>query len=130
MVLSKARCVELVVVTLATYSYALEKAWGLRDALEKAGLCDPSQVLGMGETGLGNALKAAGYDRGGITYIIAPRLLALMDAIQEGKLDALEVHLKQRNEGDFRKILEGVKGFGPTASKLAWALMLPVEAKR
>ncbi|MCK6512599.1 hypothetical protein L6R29_21930 [Myxococcota bacterium] len=130
MLLSKSRCVELVVVTLATYSYALEKAWGLRDALEKAGLCDPLRVLGMDGTGLGNALKAAGYDRGGITHIIAPRLLALMGAIQEGKLDALEVHLKQRNEGDFRKLLEGVKGFGPTASKLAWALMSPAEAKR
>ncbi len=125
--LSKARCVELVVVTLATYSYALEKAWGLREALEDAGLCDPAHVLGMDERALGNALKEAGYDRGGITYIIAPRLLALMDAIQAGRLDALDEHLKQRDEGAFRKVVESVKGFGPTASKLAWALMLPVE---
>lgn len=126
MALSKARCVELVVVTLATYSYALEKAWGLREALEEAGLCDPARVLGMDETALGNALKAAGYDRGGITYIIAPRLLALMKAIQAGTLDTVEEYLKQRDEAAFRKVVESVKGFGPTASKLAWALMLPV----
>ena len=125
--LSKAQCSELVVTALATYSYSLEKAWGLRESLQSAGLCEPAKVLKMDEQTLGNSLKTAGYDRGGITYIIAPRLLELMGAIQTGTLDALEKHLKSRDEKAFRSLLETVKGFGPTASKLAWELMSPAK---
>ena len=44
MALSEERIVELVVATLATYAYSLEKAWALKDSLQTAKLCDPIAV--------------------------------------------------------------------------------------
>ncbi len=43
MALSDEQVLELVVATLATYQYSLEKAWALRDALRAGGLCDRAQ---------------------------------------------------------------------------------------
>ena len=62
----------LVVAALATYSYSLKKAWALREGLRKAELFDSKRVAKQTAQQVGNALKKAGYDRGGITYIITP----------------------------------------------------------
>ena len=114
---------DLTVATLATYNYGLEKAWALREALAAAGLCEPARVVGRSVEEVGNALKAAGYDRGGITYIIAPRLVSLMGAVGAGRLDPLAAAVAAGDEGAFAATLTGVKGFGPKAAKVAWALV-------
>jgi len=121
--LTEEQGVELVVATLATYSYSLEKAWALRDSLRSAGLCDPAAVAGQDVAGLGNALKEAGYDRGGITYIIAPRLISLMNAIRSGALDPLAGFLEKNDEDGFCSALGAIKGFGPKSARIAWELM-------
>jgi len=127
--LSEKHVVKLVVATLATYSYSLEKAWSLRDALKAAGLCDPSWVAGQDEQTVGNALKAAGYDRGGITYIIAPRLVSLMNAVRAGELDALVGFLDRGNADGFCETLGALKGFGPKSARIAWELMASSGAR-
>jgi len=116
---------DLVVATLATYNYRLEKAWALREALAAVGLADPAQVAGRSAEEVGNTLKAAGYDRGGITYIIAPRLVALMEAAASGALDPLADALASGDEAAFAACLTAVQGFGPKAAWTAWALMHP-----
>jgi len=116
---------DLVVATLATYNYRLEKAWALRGSLQAAGLTDPTQVVGSTAEEVGNALKAAGYDRGGITYIIAPRLVSLLEAAVSGELDPLAAAVSDRDEAAFAATLTDVKGFGPTAARVAWMLMGP-----
>lgn len=129
MALSDEQVLELVVATLATYQYSLEKAWALRDALRAGGLCDPSAVAHMDVADLGNALKTAGYDRGGITYIIAPRVLNLMEAIQAGKLDSVPGSLAEGDQEAFSDTLCNVKGFGPKAALVAWQLMAPTGSE-
>ncbi len=88
----------------------------------------PSAVARMDVAELGNALKAAGYDRGGITYIIAPRVLNLMEAIQAGKLDSVPGSLAEGDQEAFSDTLCKVKGFGPKAALVAWQLMAPSRA--
>ncbi|MDF1543233.1 MAG: hypothetical protein P1P71_08970 [Anaerosomatales bacterium] len=121
--------VELVVGTLATYQYSLDKAWALRDALLSSGLCDPATVVAMDVADIGNALKAAGYDRGGITYIIAPRVRSLMEAVQAGTLDSIAEALSSGDQDAFSETLCSVKGFGPKAAFVAWQLMAPTRSE-
>jgi hypothetical protein len=123
MALSEQNLVELVVATLATYQYSLERAWALAEPLQDAGLCDPSRVAGRDPVDVGNALKAAGYDRGGITYIISPRIVSLMQAVTDGSLDDLTSHVEHRDRDAFGSTLLSVHGFGPKAVEMAWALM-------
>lgn len=123
MTLTQDQRLDLVVATLATYNYGLEKAWELRERLGAAGLDDPTRVAGRSVEEVGNALKVAGYDRGGITYIIAPRLVSLMEALGEGRLDPLATALASGDEAAFSACLTTVKGFGPKAAKTAWALV-------
>lgn len=123
MPLTEDQQLDLVVATLATYSYPLEKAWQLREALRSAGFADPATWLGKKVEEVGNALKAAGYDRGGITYIIAPRVISLMEAVAAGQLDVLGASKTLRSRDTFCAELSKVKGFGPKSSGLAWELM-------
>ena len=75
------------------------------------------------EATVGNLMKAAGYDRGGITYIIAPRLISLMTAVQSGQLDGLATSIHSNDETAFCKQIESVKGFGPKTAQIAWMLL-------
>jgi hypothetical protein len=108
---------------LATYSYPLEKAWALRDKLRKARLTDPAWVTSRDVQEIGNSLKAADYDRGGITYIIAPRVMSLSQAVASGRLDSLPGHLAAGHKDAFVAALQQVKGFGPKSAGLAWELL-------
>lgn len=115
----------LVVAVLAVYQYSLEKAWDLRDGLRKAGLFEPESVVGKEEAQIGNLMKRAGYDRGGITYIIAPRLIGLMEAIQRGDLDELPGFVAAGDREGAVAIITSIKGFGPKSADSAWELMKP-----
>ncbi len=123
MVLSEDQRINLVVALLAGYSYSLEKAWILRARLRSVGLANPETIVHKDVAAVGNLMKAAGYDRGGITYIIAPRLISLMVAVQSGQLDGLAASIHNNDEAAFCKQIEGVKGFGPTTAQIAWMLL-------
>ncbi|MDF1788862.1 MAG: hypothetical protein P1U82_23580 [Verrucomicrobiales bacterium] len=123
MALNEDQRLDLVVAVLATYSYSLENAWALRKKLKEVGLVDPKNVVGKDEGEVGNLMKKAGYDRGGITYIIAPRLISLMEAVKAGELDLLAKQIASKNEKAFLECLSKVKGFGPKSCAVAWELM-------
>jgi hypothetical protein len=113
---------DLVIAMLATYQFPLERAWALREPLAAAGLMTPEVVLALDTGELGNALKEVGYDRGGVTYIIAPRLRSLLAAARGGLVDELAQRVAARDEAGFRRRLEAVDGFGPKGSGIAWDL--------
>ncbi len=123
MELSEDQRINLVVALLAGYSYSLENAWILRERLRSVGLANPETIFHKDVAAVGNLMKAVGYDRGGITYIIAPRLISLMVAVQFGQLDGLAASINNNDEAAFCKQIEGVKGFGPTTAQIAWMLL-------
>lgn len=123
MPLSEDQRLDLVIAILAGYSYALEDAWKHKDKLRAARVADPAAVLGLDDAAVGNLLKGAGYDRGGITYIIAPRVRALMECLSNGTLDGLDATIKSQREADFSALFSRVKGVGPKTAQLAWALV-------
>ncbi|MDF1667664.1 MAG: hypothetical protein P1V97_38360 [Planctomycetota bacterium] len=116
MALSEDQRLDLVVAVLATYNYSLEKAWALKAQLKDVGLGNPKIVLGKDEGEVGNLMKKAGY-------IIAPRVVSLMEAINSGDLDPLAKHIASKKEKLFLDCLGKVKGFGPKSCKVAWELM-------
>ncbi|MBN1947322.1 MAG: hypothetical protein JW797_16755 [Bradymonadales bacterium] len=115
----------LVIAALATYSYSLEKAWELRGAVRQAGLGDTGRVAGLGVQEVGNLMKQAGYDRGGITYIIAPRIISLAQAAQSGQLDGLYDLVARNAREEAVGLIGSVKGFGPKSGGIAWELIKP-----
>lgn len=118
----------LVVSALATYNYSLDRAWTLLPALRSQGLLDPSRVAGGDAGDVGNRLKAAGYDRGGITYIVAPRLITLMEAVASGVLDALPSLAAAGDRDAASALVCTVKGMGPRTALLVWELLSSGEA--
>lgn len=113
---------DLALAALAAYNYDLDRAVALREPLANAGLLDPERVLGLDVGDLGNALKAAGYDRGGVTYIIAPRLQSLMAAARDGAIDRARDRLNAADPEGFGAAVREIKGFGPKAAELAWRI--------
>ena len=98
--------------------------------MQKANLCDPIAVSRLDEYDVGNALVAAGYDRGGITFIISPRICSLMEAVRSGELDLLKEYLERGDRDAFCATLEAVNGFGPKSAMVAWGLMAPAKQRR
>jgi len=113
---------DLALAALAAYNYDLDRALALRAPLASAGLLSPERVLALDVGDLGNALRAAGYDRGGVTYIIAPRLQELMRAATDGALDPLPRLLAAGDREAFAVAIRKIKGFGPKAAELAWRI--------
>ena len=113
----------LLVAVLATYSYPLDKAWALREAMRRQGLGELAKVATSSVEQVGNQLKAAGYDRGGINYILAPRLIALAKDAEAGALAKLPQLVSTRAKDEAITLLESLHGFGPKAAELAWQLL-------
>jgi hypothetical protein len=123
--LSEDQRLNLVISILAGYSYPIYSAWNLKEKLRSAGFADPAIALGRDDATIGNLLKSAGYDRGGITYIIAPRVRSLMEAIASGSLKGLDAAISSNQEANFCKLLLNVKGIGPKTAQIAWMLTQP-----
>ena len=125
MTLSTIQFDSLLVALLATYNYSLRKAWELRDKLRRSGLCDPDFVLSQDVEQVGNLLRQAGYDRGGITYIIAPRVISLMGALKSGHFDTLPMLVEKQDKQKLVDLVVKVKGMGPRTADLVWELLKP-----
>lgn len=115
----------LLSAVLATYNYPLDRAWGLLDGLRAQGLCDPDSVAGWSEQEVGTRLKAAGYDRGGVTWIVAPRVAALMEAVAGGRFARLGELVAAGDREGVTALVVGVKGMGPKSARLVWELLGP-----
>ena len=108
---------------LSVNNYCVEAAWELLPGLRKEGLLDPKKVVTIKTPEIAHRLVAAGYNRGGITDIVAPRLQALMSAVRNGDLGHLPGALENRNKREFSTILQRVPGVGPSVAETAWLLL-------
>lgn len=120
---------DLVVAVLAVNSYPVTRTWALLPRLRAAYLLDPARVAGSDAEGVVRGLRCAGYDRGGITDIVGPRLHSLMPHIQEGSLDALDDAVAARDEGAVRELFVNVPGIGPRVFGTAWMLLTSDRAE-
>jgi len=114
---------DLVVALLAVNSYPATLAWALLPRLRAAHLLDPAEVARKEAVDLVDGLRRAGYDRGGITDIVGPRLHALMVRIRAGGLDALDAAVAADDKSAARDLLLDVPGVGPRVFETAWLLL-------
>ncbi len=112
----------LVSALLAVNFYPVDRAYGLMPAFAERGLLDPQRVAAMPQPELIEAMRAAGYERGGFLPILSFRLYKLMEAIATGSLAALPGLAAADKKAEFVAALAAVEGFGPTTAETAWAL--------
>ena len=118
---------DLFVALLSINNHSVTKTWDQLPRLRDAGLTEPKRVAGMEPDLLSARLKAAGYDRGKITDILAPRLKALMMQVDRGQLDSLADLVAAKDEGGVKKILLAIDGVGPRVAATAWMLLSSAE---
>ena len=110
MTLSQKYVTDLVVATLSVNSYPVTWTWELLPALEEHGLLDPIRVAARDPGELIDALELAGYARGKITWIVAPRLQTLMSEVGAGKLDGLSEAVTAGDEAAATELLTAIRG--------------------
>lgn len=123
MALSPDQVADLLVAALAVNSYPVAQAWSLLPALRGEGLADPAAVVALRNEEIVERLERAGYRRGQVNFIVAPRLHELMQAIHHGRLAALPGLVTSRNEATAIELLRTVPGVGPKVSARAWQLL-------
>lgn len=108
---------------LAVNAYGLEKAYALLPAFRKAGLTDPKWVAKASLEDIMARLHEAGYHRGMLAEMMAGRLLDLMKAVAEGKLDALNDLVARRDQEGATSLLCTIRGIGPKVAADVWMLV-------
>jgi len=108
---------------LSVNNYSVTDAWALLPALRGAGLSDAALVASMEQSEIVARLKTAGYDRGKITEILAPRLQALMRAVEDGVLDGVSTIVEAEDREGLRALLLPIPGVGPRVLETAWMLL-------
>ena len=117
----------LVVALICVNHYSLEAGWKLRGDLRREGLAAPRTTAKLGIAAVAEALERAGYKRGRINEIVAPRVVALMKAVEAGQLRGVSSAVRSRNERSFGDLLQSVWGFGPRSIANAWLLLTPAQ---
>jgi len=123
MKLSQKHITDLVVAALSVNSYPATWTWELLPALGDGGILNPSKVAALDVGDLIDALEAAGYKRGKITWIVAPRLHTLMSKVADGELDGLTAAVEAKDEETVKALLTAVRGVGPRVAATAWMLL-------
>jgi hypothetical protein len=113
----------LVVPLLAVNRFGLEKVYALLPALRNGGLTSPNLVAKKDVGDVMMRLCHAGYDRGMLTEMMAGRLVSLMNAVIEGKLDYLNDFVTNNKRDEALALLCTVNGIGPAVAKDAWVLL-------
>ncbi len=108
---------------LSVNNYPVTDAWALLPSLRAAGLFDAVLVASMEQSEIVARLKMAGYDRGKITEILAPRLQALMRAVEGGELDGVSTIVEAEDREGLRALLLPIPGVGPRVFETAWMLL-------
>lgn len=114
---------DLVTALLAVNSYPITRVWEILPGLREASLCEVEKVVAMDNEEVVKRLRSAGYDRGKVTQILAPRLRALMMKAQAGALDELSIAIENRDFELASRILLPVPGVGPRVVETAWLLL-------
>jgi hypothetical protein len=123
MELSQKHVEDLLVAVLSVNNYAVTKTWELLPGLRQSGLTDPMAVADMDAAAVLRRLQSAGYVRGGITDIVAPRVQTLMARVASGELDMLPGLVDAGRRDDARQVLLRLDGVGPRVAATAWMLL-------
>ena len=123
MTLSQRHLEDIVLGLLSVNSYPVAASFEILPNLRSRGLLDPEKVMAMDVREVAAHLFDAGYRRGGITDIIAPRLQKLMVAIRNGDLDRLPSVVRAGNSREFSALLLPLPGVGPKVVETAWLLL-------
>lgn len=116
------RIQDLVVALLAVNQYPVDRAVALMPAFRERGLLDPEAIARMGQPQVIEAMKDAGYTRGGYLPIVSYRLFQLMEAVASGGLDTLPAFVASNDRDGFVAKLTELHGFGPNTAGTAWML--------
>ena len=104
----------LTISLLSVNNYPLERSWGLRDGLRRAGLCDPTHVASLSEEELGSRLKRAGYDRGDfLSGLVASRLSTVAHYLTDIGWHSAATRLTEGSPAEVTALLIQAKGVGP-----------------
>lgn len=115
----------IVAAMLTVNQYPVDRAVGLVPSLRAVRLLDAPVVNAMTWDELVQALRTAGYDRGGFVPIVGARLAELMLAAERGDLGPLQDAVSAKDRAAFCAGLSAIKGFGPKVSETAaWLLEL------
>ena len=123
MTLAQHQLDDLITALLAVNNYPITRVWQILPALREAHLCEVEKVVAMDNAEVVRRLRSAGYDRGKVTLILAPRLRALMMKTQAGALDELSAAVENRDFELANSILLPVPGIGPRVVETAWLLL-------
>ena len=123
MKISQRHLEDILLAMLSVNNYPVTDAWALLPALRTAGLFDAARVASMDQSEIVARLKMAGYDRGKITEILAPRLQALMRAAEDGVLDGVSMIVEAEDRKGLRGLLLPIPGVGPRVLETAWMLL-------
>lgn len=122
MALTEPQIAHLVAALLTVNLYPLDRAAALMPAFKERGLLDPARVGMLKQEELAEAMRGAGYARGGFVPIVSFRLYPLMEALAAGQLDGLPAAVEAGDRAQFEALLCAIHGFGPTTSAAAWSL--------
>ena len=123
MSLSEKHVRDLVVASLAVNNYPATDVWALLPAMRELRVLDAEWVANHDNGSIVEALEAAGYRRGKINWIVAPRLHTLMSEIEAGSLDDLPTFIAARDEAAATAALTAIGGIGPRVAATAWMLL-------
>lgn len=104
---------DAVLAMLAVYQYPIDRIETKRDAMRRANLFDPEKLASSSITGLTEELKTAGYDRGGLTWQYADRLISLGKHVSQCDSEELQRLLRAGGVEEIRQALLPIYGVGP-----------------
>lgn len=113
----------LVIAVLSVSSYSPDRAAQLVPALARERLLDVDRVADADIGEIVVSLTRAGYHRGLVNGIVAPRVIALMQAIRDGRFDDLGDLVRAGNQERAIAALRSVNGIGPHVAQVAWVLL-------
>jgi 3-methyladenine DNA glycosylase/8-oxoguanine DNA glycosylase len=106
---------DLVIAVLAVNNFSLERAYSLREALDREGLFSVKTIRELPVQEVAAALERAKYQRGSfMTPLLARRLKTLADVAGR---DNFTESISSKDPDRITKALTGIPGIGPTVMK-------------
>ncbi len=127
MSLSQENLEAIVVSVLAVNSYGIERVYGLLPKFRENGLLNPTKISNADVSQVMMDLYKAGYDRGMLTEMMAGRLVGVLKAVAEGRLDMLNELVEKGSKTMAKDLLCQVKGIGPRVASDVWMLVTSRE---
>jgi endonuclease III-like uncharacterized protein len=122
-VLAQEHLEAIIVATIAVGGYGIEKSYALLPEFRKLGLTDPVKISNIDIVEVIKLLNSAGYHRGLLAEMMSERLICLMKAVAEGKLDDLNSLIKMGEKADACRLLCQLKGIGPKVAANVWMMV-------